>query len=134
MALDIQKKNSMKKLNSWVEIDEARYMWYILQGYDIDVDETTVMWILDGKLHRTDGPAVIWADGTRVWLVDGKKHRTDGPALIKEDGTRMWLVDGKLHRTDGPAVIWADGTQAWWINGTQYTEEQFNEIKRNAMA
>ena len=101
----------MKKLSDWFEIDEKQYMWYILQGYNIAVDEISVDWNLGGKRHRIDGPAVISADGTQVWYINGNKHRTDGPARI-----------------------WADGTQVWYINGTQYTEEQFNEIKRNAMA
>lgn len=28
----------------------------------------------------------------------------------------------------------ADGLKEWRINGTQYPREEFNEIKRNAMA
>jgi hypothetical protein len=55
----------MKKLNSWFEIDEKEYMWYILKGYTItsESDNTYVVWKMDGKTHRTDGPAVIDSDG-----------------------------------------------------------------------
>jgi hypothetical protein len=28
---------------------------------------------LNGKLHREDGPAVIWADGTKRWYLNGKR-------------------------------------------------------------
>ena len=117
----------MKKISDWFEIDEKQYMWYILQGYDIAVNEISVDWYIDGKLHRTDGPASIWADGIQDWWVDGKRHRTNGPAIIWADGTHEWWVDGKRHRTDGPAVVRSNGLKAWYINGTQYTEEQFNE-------
>jgi len=33
-------------------------------------------------------------DGTRVWRADGRLHRTDGPAIEYTDGTREWWVDG----------------------------------------
>ena len=29
-------------------------------------------WYLDGNLHRTDGPAVEWADGDKEWWLDDK--------------------------------------------------------------
>jgi hypothetical protein len=121
----------MKKLNSWFEIDEKEYMWYILKGYTItsEVDNTCVVWKMDGKRHRTDGPAVIRADGTQAWYLDNKRHRTDGPAVIDSDGYQVWYLDGKLHRTYGPAVIRADGYQAWYLDGKEYTEKEFNDEK-----
>jgi hypothetical protein len=33
----------------------------------------TQMWYLNGQLHRTDGPAVIWADGAQFWYLNGKQ-------------------------------------------------------------
>ena len=38
-------------------------------------------WYLNGELHRTDGPAVEYANGNKYWYLNGKFHRTDGPAL-----------------------------------------------------
>ena len=29
-------------------------------------------WYLNGHLHREDGPAVEWADGSKRWLLHGK--------------------------------------------------------------
>jgi len=29
-------------------------------------------WILEGKFHREDGPAVEFADGTKAWYYQGK--------------------------------------------------------------
>ena len=33
----------------------------------------TKMWRLHGKLHRTDGPAIEWADGSKQWYLNGKR-------------------------------------------------------------
>ena len=46
-------------------------------------------------------------------------HRTDGPAVEYADGDRSWYVNGKLHRLDGPASEWANdnGDKVWYVNG-----------------
>jgi hypothetical protein len=121
----------MKKLNSWFEIDEKEYMWYILKGYTItsEFDNTWVVWKMDDKPHRTDGPAVIYADGSQEWYLDGKRHRTDGPARIGGDGSQEWYLDNKQHRADGPAVIRTDGDQWWYLDNKLYTEKEFNDEK-----
>jgi hypothetical protein len=75
-----------------------------------------------GELHRTDGPAVEWPDGTREWWVDGKLHRVDGPASDWPNGYREWWVDGKKHRVDGPAVEWPDGRREWWVDGKLHSK------------
>jgi hypothetical protein len=121
----------MKNLNSWFEIDEKEYMWYILKGYTItsEFDNTCVLWKMDGKRHRTDGPAAIDSDGSQWWYLDDKVHRTDGPAVIRADGSQEWWLDGKVHRTDGPARIWSDGDQWWYLDNKLYTEKEFNDEK-----
>lgn len=90
------------RLNSWFEIDESQYMWYILQGYTIEVESDRVIWRLDGETHRESGPAIIWSDETHEWF-----------------------LNDEIHRTDGPAVIKADGTQGWYLNDTEYTEDEW---------
>jgi hypothetical protein len=60
-------------LANWFEISDQDYIWYTLQGYTIDADENRVIWILDGKYHREDGPAYIGADGAREWYLNGKR-------------------------------------------------------------
>jgi hypothetical protein len=92
------------QLASWFEIDEMEYIEYILKGYTITADEDWVRWQLDGQRHRTDGPAVIYANGTQGW----------------------WL-NNQLHRTDGPAVIWADGAQFWYLNGLYINNQSLTE-------
>ena len=56
----------------------------------------------------------------------GVVHREDGPAIEYTNGTKYWLMDNKRHRVDGPAVEWCDGTKYWFINGEPLTEEDFN--------
>jgi hypothetical protein len=55
-------------------------------------------------------------------------HRIDGPAIEYANGSKAWYVDGKHHRIDGPACEWADGDKEWWIEGEYYTEEDINII------
>jgi hypothetical protein len=69
-----------------------------------------------GVLHREDGPAIEYSDGTKIWIRYGKRHREDGPAYDGDEGTSWW-INGKRHRTDGPALIYSDGEEEWWING-----------------
>jgi hypothetical protein len=111
--------DSKLKLNSWFDIDEMEYIEYILKGYTIAVDEDWVRWYLDGKLHRTDGPAVIWPDGTQAWWLNDQRHRTDGPAVIWPDGQRDWWLNDQRHRTDG--------TQAWYLNGKRFSESEWRQ-------
>ena len=82
----------------------------------------------EGRLHRADGPAVEYADGTKYWYKDDKLHRTDGPAIEYTDGTKHWYKDGKIHRTDGPAVEYADGTKHWYIDGIEYSLEAYIDL------
>jgi len=83
---------------------------------------------LNKVLHRTDGPAVEWADGDKGWYVDGPLHRTDGPAVEYDDGTKFWWVNGKCHRIDGPAMEWVDGAKEWWVDNKFFLEEEFKAL------
>jgi hypothetical protein len=47
----------------------------------------------------------------------GEHHRTDGPAIEYADGSKSWWVGRKLHRTDGPAIEYVNGDKAWYVNG-----------------
>ena len=63
----------------------------------------------------------VFADGDKAWLLNGKLHREDGPAVEYVDGGKEWCLNGKLHRLDGPAVKRADGTKEWYLDGKQLT-------------
>ena len=55
----------------------------------------------------------------------GVLHREEGPAIIWPNGTKLWYQNGSLHRTDGPAVEWSDGGREWWLNGVRYSEHAY---------
>jgi hypothetical protein len=66
-------------------------------------------------------------NGDKSWYLDGKLHRTDGPAIEYADGSKSWFLNDKCHRIDGPAVEWADGSKSWYLDGKQLTEAQWLE-------
>jgi hypothetical protein len=63
---------------------------------------------------------VIDEEGTKTWYLDGRLHRTDGPAIEWSDGHKQWWLNGHLHRTDGPAVETVTGYKFWYLHGTSY--------------
>ena len=74
--------------------------------YTVTVDDAgdTRWYNAAGKLHRVDGLAVEWADGTN----------------------KAWWVNGQRHRVDGAAMEWANGTKLWYLYGEELTETEFN--------
>jgi hypothetical protein len=71
----------------------------------------------------------VLTDGRKVWVLNGKRHRTDGPAVEWASGTKEWRLNGELHRTDGPAFEGADGRKEWFLNGN---EVSWQEVYRQA--
>lgn len=76
-------------------------------------------WTLDGKLHRTDGPALQgWDNGkltAQEWWLKDKPSRLGGkPACLEIDPdsdvvvSEKYFVDGKPHKLGGPALIERD--------------------------
>ena len=55
----------------------------------------------------------------------GQLHREDGPAIEYSNGTKSWYLKGHLHREDGPAMEWVNGTIFWYLEGECYTKEEF---------
>ncbi len=47
------------------------------------------------NIHREDGPALSWSNGTKTWLQHGMHHRMDGPAVITSTGEQRWAIWGK---------------------------------------
>ena len=88
-------------------------------------------WYLNGKLHRTDGPAIEYISGTKSWYLNGKLHREDGPAVEWNNGDNCWYLNDKLHREDGPAIEYANGDKRWYMGGFELTEQEFlNKTKQ----
>ena len=102
------------------------------------------------QLHRANGPAIEYPDGSKAWFVNGVRHRTDGPAYIGVDGTEEWwikgakvgkqkfifllnldsqtilkeyLVNGVRHNEEGHAIMYFNGTRGWYMNGILHRED-----------
>jgi hypothetical protein len=68
----------------------------------------TTYHVMDGVLHREDGPAVENMDtGYREWRFRGNLHRDGAPALTQDDQA-VWYRHGLEHRVDGPSTIIGD--------------------------
>ena len=60
---------------------------------------------------------------------EDQMHRTDGPAVEWEDGSKVWVINNMYHRLDGPAEIYVDGDMIrkfYSINNKRYSEQDFN--------
>ena len=82
-----------------------------------------IYWFKGGKLHREDGPALEWPDGTKFWFINGQNHRENGPAIEWANGDKRWYFNGNLHREDGPAIESSNGTRMWYFNGLCHRED-----------
>ena len=81
----------------------------------------------NGKVHRVDGQAIVYANGDKFYYQNNMLHRENGPA-IDSDGSRYWYVNGERHRLDGPAVILPGGYKEYWIKGRKYTKQAYRAI------
>ena len=50
------------------------------KGYEFIVDKNgNKWWYLNGKLHRENGPAIEYADGTKVWYLNDNYYGNKEP-------------------------------------------------------
>jgi len=79
----------------------------------------------------TNSICKTYSNGDKYWYLDGKCHRTDGPAIEYIDGDKYWYLDNKLHRTDGPAVEYTNGDKRWYLHGIDCkSQEEFERLMR----
>jgi hypothetical protein len=72
---------------------------------------------------------IINACGDREWFLNHQLHRTDGPACEWANGSKFWYIDGLLHRTDGPAIEYSTGGRSWWwLHGQKYTFDKWLDL------
>jgi hypothetical protein len=74
--------------------------------------------------------------GDKRWYLNGKLHREDGPACEYANGSKFWYLNDQLHREDGPAYEAAYGYKQWYYHGKylncQTNEEFFRLLKLKA--
>lgn len=96
---------------------DNKLSWQIFDDNRREVDEAGNVWYYNSKneLHRLDGPAIEWADGTKWWYQHDRWHRLDGPANEWVNGFKRWFIDGEEigDSTDG------------------FTDEDFENYKRD---
>jgi hypothetical protein len=69
--------------------------------YTVQVYDNRTEWRnAEGQIHREDGPAIEYTDGTKQWWANGKPHRVDGPAVEHSDGTKVWYLHGTYIRSE----------------------------------
>ena len=52
-------------------------------------------WYKNNRLHREDGPAIEYPNGSKIWCQNGKTHRLNGPAIELVNGNKYWYYQGK---------------------------------------
>jgi hypothetical protein len=79
----------------------------------------------NGVIHREDGPAETWDDGSEFYLTNGKYDRKGGlPAKNYADGTKEYYENGERHRDGAPAVEYADKkSYQWYRRGKLHRDE-----------
>ena len=85
------------------------------------------------QLHREDGHAIEYANGTKCWYLNGQLHREDGPAVEDANGSKYWYLNNQPHREDGPAVEYADGDKRWYFQNQRIfceTNEEFLKLMK----
>ena len=94
----------------------------------VEVNLIDDMSIYQSLIFNMDKESKIeYSNGNKYWLLNGKRHREDGPAIERSDGSKFWYLNGECHRTDGPAIEYRNGTKYWYLNDKYYSEEDFNE-------
>ena len=77
-----------------VELAGLHYSPVYGVGLVIDViDQDNFMVLAKGKHWKYE--IMVWYDGTKQWYLNGKLHRTDGPAVEYGNGNRAWFLNGK---------------------------------------
>jgi hypothetical protein len=60
--------------------------------------------------------------------LNGRLHRDNGPAIIYNDGSEYWFQYDRLHNTNGPAIILPFGMKRYYINDKQYSLNDYKLI------
>ena len=71
-----------------------------------------IRWYVNGKIHREDGPAIIYDDGSWSWFYNGFCHRLDGPAVFRK-------VEKSYTLTNLLTVATPEGWISYHLNGKQ---------------
>ena len=89
---------------------------------------TTEAELFDTLKYRVD---ISPLTGTRRYYNTAQLlHREDGPAIEWPNGSKEWYQNGVRHREGGPAVDTSSGKQQWFLHGRRYTKYEYEEQAR----
>ena len=114
-------KNLALKLEERIRLNQIDYIKYEVRVYP----NGDRVWLLNGSIHREDGPAKEFANGDKFWYKEHRLHREDGPAREYANGDKYWQRKGKRHRIDGPAIEYANGKKEWYIKDKRFDEKDY---------
>jgi len=106
-----------------------------IEGYgQIDIFSGDILYFLDNKLYRKNGPAFIRKNDICIWVINGKLHRDGDLPAYESDSLKIYSKNGFWHRVNNPAYI-EIFKQEYWINGVQYKNEEkyINESRRTIL-
>jgi len=87
------------------------------------------------KENMKKTPIAIVKNKIKYYRVDGKLHREDGPAVIYPDGRKDWYLNDKLHRDNGPAIENLDGRCSYYLKGRYFiTKDRWESAKQAKQA
>jgi len=69
--------------------------------------------------------------GVKTFYLNNLLHREDGPAIEYPNGSKYWFLHGRRHRIDGPAIEYYNGTKFWYYHGEQiicFSQEEFERL------
>jgi len=180
----VEKTNGHKEY--WIEgervtEEEFDYCEFpTIEQPQIDEFGTEIWRNKDGQVHRDDDlPAMTYSNGNKYFYKDGKLHRLNGPAIIYQEdilvaeywingvqltedefneskdwekfepeidegnfdeevlyetndlGTKTYRNEiGQVHREDGPAIIMENGESRYYLEGKALTEKEYYKIER----
>jgi hypothetical protein len=70
-------------------------------------------WKVGEVLHRLDGPALIYPDGSFEWRRYGILHREKGPAMAWTAGSKRYLSDRMVYDNNGNIVRSSDDLEKY---------------------
>jgi len=70
------------------------------------------------------GKCYFSMNGYTCYVVNGKLHREDGPAATLDNGQKEWYVNNELHRVGGPAKEFGCG-KFYYLYGIRYSVENY---------
>ena len=92
------------------------------------------LWLKNSIRDQENGKIQKYLNGItyKSWVINGKNHREDGPAIEYSDGYQEWFINGKRHCLDGPAFIdQTGGNKEYYINGKELSKSQFKKLVKH---